>query len=198
MENFQASGRWVHPFKQWHGLVYKPCAAKERRIGGPTLLQALLLVHEVQDVFNADQAGLFSLNCTATTASPQCEEPLATEQWDQREIRIIETPLHSDSRRIKLPQQNRKELSDHLWFRQQNAWPGVRHLPRACWPLPQLPHFLAANGNSFRCFCHVHRSNDTLGKTLWPLSHRCSVEGLHIVCLFLSSSKFLFSPPASI
>lgn len=66
IENFQASGGWVHRFKQRHGLVYKTVCGEGKKVDDSVVsdwmtdtLPALLSEYEARDVFNADEAGLF-------------------------------------------------------------------------------------------------------------------------------------------
>lgn len=65
IENFQASGGWLHRFKERHGLVYRVVCGEGKKVDQSAVsdwlntLPALISDYAPCDVFNADEAGLF-------------------------------------------------------------------------------------------------------------------------------------------
>ncbi|XP_049522088.1 tigger transposable element-derived protein 6-like isoform X1 [Dermacentor silvarum] len=65
IENFQASGGWLHRFKERHGLVYRVVCGEGKKVDQSAVsdwlntLPALISDYAPRDIFNADKAGLF-------------------------------------------------------------------------------------------------------------------------------------------
>ncbi|XP_049267194.1 tigger transposable element-derived protein 6-like [Rhipicephalus sanguineus] len=65
IEDFQASGGWLHRFKERHGLVYKVVSGEAKKVDESQVsdwlntLPALISDYAPRNVFNADEAGLF-------------------------------------------------------------------------------------------------------------------------------------------
>ncbi|KAK8766588.1 hypothetical protein V5799_006630 [Amblyomma americanum] len=65
IENFQASGGWLHRFKERHGLVYRVVSGEGKKVDQSAVdewlntLPALISEYAPRDIFNADEAGLF-------------------------------------------------------------------------------------------------------------------------------------------
>lgn len=66
IDDFQASGGWIHRFKARHGLAYKTVCGEGKKVDASvvedwmaTTLPALIEGYEPRDIFNVDEAGLF-------------------------------------------------------------------------------------------------------------------------------------------
>ncbi|XP_050037923.1 tigger transposable element-derived protein 6-like [Dermacentor andersoni] len=65
IENFQASGGWLHRFKERHGLPYRVVCGEGKKADQSAVsdclntLPALISDYALRDVVNADEAGLF-------------------------------------------------------------------------------------------------------------------------------------------
>lgn len=66
IDNFQASGGWLHRFKTRHNLVYKTVCGEGKKVDESVVnewktatLPSLIAGYEPRDIFNTDEAGLF-------------------------------------------------------------------------------------------------------------------------------------------
>lgn len=65
IDNSQASGEWLHRFKEWHGLVYRVVSREAKKVdksqmnGSLNTLLALISDYAPCDIFNGDKVGLF-------------------------------------------------------------------------------------------------------------------------------------------
>lgn len=65
IEGFQASNGWLHWFKARHGLVFKTVSGEGKNVDAAVIsdwastLPALISQYRPQDVFNADEAGIY-------------------------------------------------------------------------------------------------------------------------------------------
>ncbi|KAK8761240.1 hypothetical protein V5799_027494 [Amblyomma americanum] len=66
IDNFQASGGWIHRYKARHDLCYKTVCGEGKKVDASvvevwvaTTLQSFIAGYGAHDVFNIDEAGLF-------------------------------------------------------------------------------------------------------------------------------------------